>query len=257
MQSSIDPPDKRHRPIAIAALIPTTPSEEAIFKLGESRSIAKKALAAQSLLSHHPNEPESALIHRIWLQRFSSSDSSSSTPLPANTTSMSSTNLKTASIMQPQYRNRHQFQIFGGFLLKATFELAFCCAASFAHARPVFVAADPCTFLNPVPVGSVLYLSATVAYTDSPVLEGDEGHALPQGRTRVQIRVESKVRDVEHGTAKPTGQFHYTFDVEKDVRVRPQTYQEFMLYLEARRRVLAHRNEVEKDSEPRLGGLTE
>lgn len=60
--------------------------------------------------------------------------------------------------------------IFGGFHLKQTFELAFCCAASFAHARPTFISADPCTFRNPVPVGSVLYLTATVAYTDPPLV---------------------------------------------------------------------------------------
>lgn len=60
--------------------------------------------------------------------------------------------------------------IFGGFHLKQTFELAFCCAASFAHARPTFISADPCTFRNPVPVGSVLYLTATIAYTDPPLV---------------------------------------------------------------------------------------
>lgn len=60
--------------------------------------------------------------------------------------------------------------IFGGFHLKQTFELAFCAAASFAHARPTFISADPCTFRNPVPVGSVLYLTATVAYTDPPLV---------------------------------------------------------------------------------------
>lgn len=65
--------------------------------------------------------------------------------------------------------------IFGGFHLKQTFELAFCCAASFAHARPTFISADPCTFRNPVPVGSVLYLTATVAYTDPPLVSGRLG----------------------------------------------------------------------------------
>ena len=35
--------------------------------------------------------------------------------------------------------------IFGGFLLKQTFELAFTTAAAFAHARPTFVSLDPST----------------------------------------------------------------------------------------------------------------
>ena len=161
--------------------------------------------------------------------------------------------------MQPQYRNRHQFQIFGGFLLKQTFELAFCCAASFAHARPIFVSADPCTFLTPVPVGSVLYLTATIAYTSPSVLDDDDAkhkvdeQALEGGKehakTRVSVRVDSKVRDVEHGAAKPTGQFHYTFTVDSDVRVLPQSYQENMIYVDGlrRSRQISRKNTVSDD----------
>jgi acyl-coenzyme A thioesterase 9 len=152
---------------------------------------------------------------------------------------MEKTRLHTAAIMQPQFRNRHHFMIFGGFLLKQTFELAFCCAASFAHARPSFVSLDPSIFQNPVPVGSVLYLSATVTYTDPPVVSSPtDGEPSRQGdgKTRIQVRVDSKVRNVEHGETKPTGQFNYTFVVDKDVRVMPRTYGEFMMYVDARRR---------------------
>ena len=129
--------------------------------------------------------------------------------------------------------------IFGGFLLKQTFELAFCCAASFAHSRPTFVSLDPSTFQNPVPVGSVLYLTATVVYIDPPLVSGqtDEDLSSAQsGKTRVQVRVDSKVRDVEHGKTKPTGQFNYTFTVDQDVKVMPRSYTEFMMYTDARRR---------------------
>ncbi|KAJ5666163.1 uncharacterized protein N7477_008611 [Penicillium maclennaniae] len=120
--------------------------------------------------------------------------------------------------------------IFGGFLLKQSFELAFCCAASFARARPNFLALDPLTFENPVPVGSVLYLRATIAYTE-PEEREDRGKF-----TRVQVRADSKVRDVEHGTKKSTGMFNYTFLVEGDIKVMPKSYGEFMLWTDARRR---------------------
>ena len=107
-----------------------------------------------------------------------------------------------------------------------------------------------------MPVGSVLYLTATVAYTDRA--EGkseddgeDEGKAGGEGNyTRVQIRVDSKVRNIEHGETKPTGQFNYTFLVEKDVRIMPQTYSEFMIWVDARRR--AERVRVTIDG---LGGV--
>jgi acyl-coenzyme A thioesterase 9 len=144
---------------------------------------------------------------------------------------MSDTVLKSSMIMQPQDRNRHNFMIFGGFLLRQTFELAFCCAASFAHARPNFICLDPSTFENPVPVGSVLYLRSTVSYT-----EPEERDDSDTRFTKVQVRVDSKVRDVEHGTKKSTGMFNYTFLVDKDIHVMPKSYGEFMVWTDARRR---------------------
>lgn len=111
--------------------------------------------------------------------------------------------------------------------------------------RPTFVSLDPSTFENPVPVGSVLYLTATVAYTDPPLVAKTSGGGGVTEKTdgddqreytRVQIRVDSKVRNIEHGETKPTGQFNYTFTVQKDNKVMPQTYSEFMIWVDARRR---------------------
>ncbi|KAI9717712.1 MAG: hypothetical protein M1828_007115 [Chrysothrix sp. TS-e1954] len=245
---ALDPKTRRSTPVP--ALDLQTVEEQATFKLGESRSLARKAEGAQSLLSHHPNEAESALIHRLWLQHRDAqgfqlhgaqTENSADSIVP-----MAATRLQNALICQPQYRNRHQWQIFGGFLLKQTFELAFCCAANFSHARPTFVSADPCTFLNPVPVGSVLYLTARIVFTESVSSDDqeDESHARSasesfSGITRLQVRVDSRVRNVEHGTSKPTGRFHYTFTVPRKLVVMPSTYQEFMYYIDARRR--AHR----------------
>ena len=236
---ALDPDTKK--PVNIPALVCTTPEEEKIFKAGEAKSLAKKKAAKMSLLQTEPNDAESALIHKMWLQEVRYHDPNDDLRRSANVISMDKTQLETAAIMQPQYRNRHQTMIFGGYHLKQTFELAFCCAASFAHARPTFISADPCTFRNPVPVGSVLYLKATVAYTDPPLLEEDGSE--PQQKdperpmTRVHVRVDSKVRDVEHGNAKSTGQFNYTFSVPKDIKVLPHTYTEHMMYIDARRRV--------------------
>lgn len=169
--------------------------------------------------------------------------------------------MHTTHIMQPQYRNRHNFMIFGGFLLKQTFELAFCCAAAFSHSRPTFLSLDPSTFANPVPVGSVLYLTATVAYTDQDSVivsdsasssgtgtsTGGETGTHPKNYSRVQVRIDSKVRNIEHRETKPTGQFHYTFLVETDIRVMPRTYSEFMIWVDARRRAESVRASIEKD----------
>ncbi|CAD6575103.1 MAG: hypothetical protein ASARMPRED_007059 [Alectoria sarmentosa] len=224
---SLDPSTKK--PVAICPIKCETEEEKRLFALGQKHSTEKKALAKKTL---HPNI---------------------STRKPENVIYMDKTSQQSSQIMQPQYRNRHNFMIFGGFLLKQTFELAFCCAAAFSHSRPTFVSLDPSTFENPVPVGSVLYLTATVAYTDPPpvtttsagdgVEETAEGHG--EKYTRVQIRIDSKVRNIEHGETKPTGQFNYTFLVERDIRVMPSTYSEFMIWIDARRRAESVRASIE------------
>ncbi|KAF2872538.1 HotDog domain-containing protein [Massariosphaeria phaeospora] len=232
---SLDPATKK--PVNVNPLVVETPEEKQLFALGERNSKMRKERNKTALIKHTPNDLESDLIHAFWQKQLQYHDPYDDLRKPDNVHFMDTTRLQTATIMQPQNRNRHHFMIFGGFLLKQTFELAFTAAAAFAHAKPTFVSLDPSTFQNPVPVGSILYLTATVVYTDPPLIgpPGEEVDAESK-YTRIQVRVESKVRDVEHGKSNPTGQFNYTFTVEKNIRVMPRTYQEFMMYLDARRR---------------------
>ncbi|WPH02044.1 acyl-coenzyme A thioesterase 9 [Acrodontium crateriforme] len=234
---SLDPATKK--PVQIPQVRTDTDDEKRVFAKGETNSKRRKQLAQTSLLKIAPNDEESDLIHAMWQRQLKYHDPNDALRKPENVFFMDATRISTASIMQPQYRNRHQYMVFGGFLLKQTFELAFCCAASFTHARPSFVSLDPSTFENPVPVGSILYLEATVVYTDPPLVKtasDSDASNETSGQTRIQVRVDSKVRNVEHGETKPTGQFNYTFLVDKDIKVMPRTYSEFMKYVDARRR---------------------
>ncbi|KAL8904234.1 MAG: hypothetical protein Q9171_007128, partial [Xanthocarpia ochracea] len=195
---SLDPNTKK--PVAICPLKVETEEEKRLFALGEKNSNIKKARAKTGLRKQTPNDEESDLIHAIWLRQLDYHDPNNPLRKPPHTHYMSSTTLSSSQIMQPQYRNRHNFMIFGGYLLKTTFELAFCCAAAFSHSRPTFLSLDPSTFDNPVPVGSVLYLKATVAYTEAvdeggasdARLAGEEGNGKRKegGGTRVQIRID-------------------------------------------------------------------
>ena len=231
------PTDVSSRPVNVNPLVVSTPEEKRLYALGERNSKIRKQRKEIALTKHTPNDLESDLIHAFWQKQLQYHDPYDELRKPDNAHFMDTTVLRNATIMQPQNRNRHQFMIFGGFLLKQTFELAFTTAAAFAHARPTFVSLDPSTFQNPVPVGSILYLTATVVYTDPPLIGAPGEEFDPESKyTRVQVRVDSKVRDVEHGASKPTGTFNYTFMVEKNIRVVPRTYQEFMMYLDARRR---------------------
>lgn len=116
--------------------------------------------------------------------------------------------------------------LFGGYLLKQTFELAFTCASAFSHSRVQFLNLDPSTFEEPVPVGSVLYIGARVTYTEPD----------SNGGTRIQVMVNTHVRNVEHAERKNTGTFFYSFHTGADIKVLPQTYSEFMMWVQGRRR---------------------
>lgn len=204
---SLDPATKKA--VAIAPLTTNTPEERATFEEGQRNYNEKKAASKLALRKQTPNDEESDLIHALWLQQLDYHDPNTASRKPSTALWMAATQIQSVQIMQPQYRNRHNFMIFGGFLLKSTFELAFTCASAISHTRPTFIALDPSTFENPVPVGSVLYLTATVAYSDSPLVTGFGGaKASPEGSSRVQIRVDSKVRNIEHGETKPTGVFN-------------------------------------------------
>ena len=223
---SLNPITKR--PVNIAPLKVETPAERALFQKGEENYKNKRALKSSDIMQKAPDAEESNHIHRMWTEYLAYADSSNPKSQPKNMVAMAKTVIHSTQIMQPQYRNRHHFMIFGGFLLKTAFELAFTCAASFSHTRPRFVNLDPSTFQEPVPVGSVLYVAANVTYT-----EPEQG-----GGTRIQVVVRTHVRNVEHGEheRKNTGTFLYTFYSPADVSVLPQSHSDFMMWVSGRRR---------------------
>lgn len=221
---ALDPVTKK--PVNIAPLKVETPGDKALFAKGEENYKNKKALKGSHILSMPPNEEESTAIHKMWTENLAYADSNNPVTQPSNTISMAKSNIHSTQISQPQYRNRHHFMLFGGYLLKQTFELAFTCASAFSHSRVQFLNLDPSTFEEPVPVGSVLYIGARVTYT-----EPDRN-----GGSRIQVMVNTHVRNVEHAERKNTGTFFYTFHSDADIKVLPQTYSEFMMWIQGRRR---------------------
>jgi len=223
---ALDPVTKR--PVNIAPLEVTTPAEKALFAKGEENHKRKKTMKSAHILQKAPDAEESVEIHKMWTDSLAYADSKNPKHQPRNVQNMSKTTIHSTQIMQPQYRNRHNFMIFGGYLLKQTFELAFTCAAAFSHTRPRFMNLDPSTFEEAVPVGSVLYISANVSYTEPD----------PSGGTRIQVMVRTHVRPVEHQEQerKSTGTFFYTFLSPDNVSVLPQSYSEFMRWVAGKRR---------------------
>ncbi|KAK6459372.1 uncharacterized protein RJT20DRAFT_124595 [Scheffersomyces xylosifermentans] len=251
-----------HKSFAINRLLPVSEKEWLDYRRAESHN-AKKKLAAKNAKVIEPNDEESRLIYDIW--RSSKSLESSGEDKPKGVEFMKDTAVSSTLFMQPQYRNRHSYMIFGGYLLRQTFELAYCAAADFSSAGPRFVSLDSTTFKAPVPVGSVVSMHASVSYTehihegptdidaDSPFnfrlpatnkLSSNPEAFLSEPGTLIQVKVDTTIKHLDSKNSKESGTFIFSFFVPKDAysdkpgysSVIPQTYSEMMTYIAGRRR---------------------
>ena len=66
-------------------------------------------------------------------------------------------------IAYPQEQNIHK-KLFGGFLMRRAFELAWATAHVHTRCRPWFMALDDITFLTPVEIGSIIKFDSKVVY---------------------------------------------------------------------------------------------
>lgn len=83
---------------------------------------------AKNLSLIEPTPEESKLIYDMW-KSSKSLQNDVEKKLNDGIAFMKDTVMKSTLFMQPQYRNRHSYMIFGGYLLRQTFELAYCTAA--------------------------------------------------------------------------------------------------------------------------------
>ncbi|AGO14211.1 AaceriAER418Cp [[Ashbya] aceris (nom. inval.)] len=257
-----------HRSLAINKLLPQNQQEWVEFRRAESHNSAKKLQAqSESLETNPPTAEESRMIHALWR-------ASRGTPRearPSGVVSMRDTNLKSTMFMQPQYRNRHSYMIFGGYLMRQTFELAYCAASSISHSLPRFVSLDSTTFRAPVPVGSILHMDATVVYTEhirgGPDALAAVSDALADFQppavnklcdnkddflscpgTLVQVKVDTVVQELASENKTKSGSFIFSFFAPAQqegsdsdprfVSVVPETYSEMINYVDGRRRAV-------------------
>ncbi|KGG52178.1 acyl-thioester [Mitosporidium daphniae] len=138
-------------------------------------------------------------------------------------------------LCHPQERNIHNF-IFGGWLIKEAFELAFCLASVYCRDRPLFIALDESSFLIPVPLGSLLSIDAAVVYAE---------------KSQVRIQASISLVDTSLGINGPsskrlTNVFGFTFEKRAGAPVselQPSSYASGLQWLRARRK---HRSAAEE-----------
>ncbi|KAG0251770.1 hypothetical protein BG011_007377 [Mortierella polycephala] len=202
-------------------------AEKRMFQMGEEHKARKRLASESALTKRPPTQEERFLIHDLYLEYSKYDDPQTKTKKPDNVVWMADTKMSAIQIMQPQDRNIHD-KIFGGYLMRLAYELAFCNASVFINYRPTFLALDEISFRKPVPIGALLDLDSQIAFS-----EGGEHHSF-------QVMVKADVLDVEKGTRETTNTFWFTFkDPKKDhdtPKAMPRTYAESMLYLEGKRR---------------------
>ena len=142
-------------------LLLVTEEERRIYQFGAQTKTKKSLLSQMSLENIPPTTEELASVHTLWKEY---SKYLTGTPMPDSTVWMSSTFLSNVQLCMPQDRNIHG-KVFGGYLMKLAYELAYSTALVFSKSRPLFSCMDDITFRKPVPIGSLLRLESSVVYS--------------------------------------------------------------------------------------------
>lgn len=139
-----------------------TQEERDLFSKGESNKVARLGAAGESLFKHPPSEEEKRIIHDFFIKTVDHKALSFKARVkPENSVWMEDAKLKTIIVCQPENRNRFN-KIFGGFIMRKAFELAWANAYVYGCRRPSINLMDDILFRAPVDVGSLLYMNSQV-----------------------------------------------------------------------------------------------
>jgi acyl-coenzyme A thioesterase 9 len=214
---TLDPHTKK--PMKIPAIVPTTDEERKAFQAGAARANAKKIRRKQQ--KH--TAADATDIEQQAAQLLERAGPLLTMPSLADPHSilLSHTAMQNAMIAQPQAQNLHH-RVFGGFLMRRAFELAFSNAYLFGGTRPVFLEVDEVSFASPVDVGDLLVFHSRVLYTEPGSSTATKTSQSPTTTTTtlLHIEVEAWVTEPEHVSARMSNQFYFTFAVHNEKAVR-------------------------------------
>jgi len=222
------------KPAIVHPLRADTDEDKLMLAEGDERKLERIKLAKESLFKTPPTIEEMKKVHQIFLSTVEpGSQSFRSRCLPSNHVWMSSTNMKNAIICFPQVRNVHN-KIFGGFIMRSAFELAYAAASVFGKGKVIPKAIDDIIFQTPVSIGALLQMSSMVSISDPPYF---------------MVRVRAEILDQQTGEHTTSNVFHFTFTCEQPEllpNICPQTYGEAMLLLDGARRLKSQKEKFEQ-----------
>ena len=121
-----------------------------------------------------------------------------------------------------QQRNLYN-KIFGGFLMRQAYELAWINASLYCKSKPKISVVDNISFRRPVLIGSLLLLTSQVVYTEA---------------NSMMIRVHAENISPATQVHEMTNEFYFRFDAPADLimsQVFPKTYAESMMFIDGKR----------------------
>jgi acyl-coenzyme A thioesterase 9 len=153
----------------------------------------------------------------------------------------------------PQHKNLHG-KVFGGFLMRQAFEIAFATGWKLTGDLPRFLAMDDVTFLAPVETGALLTFDARCTYAQGPPsnvysvsvaakmsVPDRLSAALHHGSVDSKIMQQQMSLSPSSQQQQLTNTFNFVFygdEANSVPRVYPKAYTDTMAYIEAHRRTL-------------------
>ena len=194
-----------NRGAPVNPLVPRTDAEKALFNATAARVEAKKRrMKVRAAGDAGLSEELASAKKRFIEEQMRASRMLHELPAlaPSDVIACDATRTENMFVAQPQQRNLSG-RIFGGFLLRRAFELAFATTYVFGGARPVFKQVSDMDFLRPVDIGDLLRFRARV-------LRSAEGKC---GRPCVDVEVEALVTKPEALTSDISNTFMFQFYV--------------------------------------------
>lgn len=193
------------------------------YHLGKKRQGARIEKIKHSLAKEPPQSEESKVIHKFFTDRLERKETKKS--LTKKILSINSTRVEKTVLKHYQDRNIHG-KIFGGIIMRECLELGFVAANLAPWLKdPAIYFIDDIYFLRPVDIGSLIRYTAYITYCDGCL-------------THIKVLVEKAESDGESIEYIKATEFNMVLKVsDTQATLVPESYDEAMQYLEARRRV--------------------
>ena len=107
--------------------------------------------------------------------------------------------------------------------MRQAFEIAWINASMYSKSIPRVETVDDISFRRPVLIGSLLFLSSQVVYTENNF---------------IQVKVHAQAVDIATNARETTNDFYFKFSVPDNLnmpQVIPKSYAESMMYIDGKR----------------------